>query len=195
VICSRVPSAHSTSTAHSSPSASVTWKMGFSVIVAIPTFIGTFRGVGKDRSGAVVKRPCAVASPWTRSRSSAATPTDRDEVGAIPLTDCKKFRPLTYGFGQCQIGALHPRAGVMNFSTADWTMLRIRCCKCGQHTEKIVTVLVRKDAISCVNCGARISLSTPTNKILIAETAASCDRVGAAMIKALALADPPSPRN
>jgi hypothetical protein len=56
-------------------------------------------------------------------------------------------------------------------------------------------VLVRKDAIACVNCGARISLSTPTNKILIAETAASCDRVGAAMIKALALAGPPSPRN
>ena len=33
------------------------------------------------------------------------------------LTDCKKFRPLDYGFGQCQIGALHPRAGLMNFST------------------------------------------------------------------------------
>ena len=83
----------------------------------------------------------------------------------------------------------------MNFSTADWTMLRIRCCKCGQHTEKIVTVLVRKVAIPCVNCGARISLSTPTNKILIAETAASCDRVGAAMIKALALTGTPSSRD
>jgi DNA-directed RNA polymerase subunit RPC12/RpoP len=66
----------------------------------------------------------------------------------------------------------------MKFSISDWTMLRIRCQKCGQHTEKIVTVLVRKDAISCGNCGARISLSTPTNKILIAETAASCDRIG-----------------
>jgi FAD/FMN-containing dehydrogenase len=61
-------------------------------------------------------------------------------------------------------------------------MLRIRCQKCGQHTEKIVTVLVRKDAISCGNCGARISLSTPTNKILIAETAASCDRIGEALL-------------
>ena len=83
----------------------------------------------------------------------------------------------------------------MNFSTADWTMLRIRCQKCGQYTEKIVTVLVRKDAIACVNCGARISLSTPTNKILIAETAASCDRIGAAMIEALALAGPASLRD
>jgi len=74
-------------------------------------------------------------------------------------------------------------------------MLRIRCQKCGQHTEKIVTVLVRKDAIPCVNCGARISLSTPTNKILIAETAASCDRIGAAMMEALALTGTPSSRD
>jgi formate dehydrogenase maturation protein FdhE len=82
----------------------------------------------------------------------------------------------------------------MNFSTSDWTMLRIRCQKCGQHTEKIVTVLVRKDAIPCGNCGARIGLSTPTNKILIAETAASCDRIGEALIKGLALPDVPSQR-
>ena len=72
-------------------------------------------------------------------------------------------------------------------------MLRIRCQKCGQHTEKIVTVLVRKDAIPCTHCGARISLSTPTNKILIAETAASCDRVGEAVIKGLALTGDPRP--
>jgi len=51
-----------------------------------------------------------------------------------------------------------------------------------------VTVLVRKDAIPCMTCGSRISLSTPTNKILIAETAASCARVGEALIKGLALA-------
>jgi hypothetical protein len=50
-----------------------------------------------------------------------------------------------------------------------------------------VTVLVKKEAISCGNCGARISLSTPTNKISIAETAASCDRIGEALIKGLAL--------
>ena len=66
----------------------------------------------------------------------------------------------------------------MKFSTADLTILRIRCSKCAQHTEKIVTLLVRKDAIICANCGARISLSTPTNKILISETAASCAGVG-----------------
>jgi transcription elongation factor Elf1 len=76
----------------------------------------------------------------------------------------------------------------MKFSTSDLTLLRIRCPKCGQHTEKIVTVLVRKDAIQCGTCGARISLSTPTNKILIAETAASCARVGEALIKGLELA-------
>ena len=82
----------------------------------------------------------------------------------------------------------------MKFSTSDWTMLRMRCQKCGQHTEQIVTVLVRKDAIPCANCGARISLSTPTNKFLISETAASCDRIGEALLKGLALADarPPS---
>jgi DNA-directed RNA polymerase subunit RPC12/RpoP len=75
----------------------------------------------------------------------------------------------------------------MKFSTSDLTILRIRCQKCSQHTEKIVTVLVRKDAIQCATCGGRISLSTPTNKILIAETAASCARVGETLMKALAL--------
>jgi len=81
----------------------------------------------------------------------------------------------------------------MKFSTSDWTMLRIRCHKCGQHTEKVVTVLVRKDAVPCGNCGARISLSTPTNKILIAETAASCDRIGEVLVKGLALTGEPPP--
>jgi DNA-directed RNA polymerase subunit RPC12/RpoP len=76
----------------------------------------------------------------------------------------------------------------MKLSTADLTLLRIRCPKCGQHTEKIVTLLVRKDAIPCGNCGARISLSTPINKILIAETAAGCDRVGEALLKILSVA-------
>ena len=76
----------------------------------------------------------------------------------------------------------------MKFSTSDLTLLRIRCPKCGQHTEKIVTVLVRKDAIQCGTCGARISLSTPTNKILISETAACCARIGEALIKGLKLA-------
>jgi transcription elongation factor Elf1 len=76
----------------------------------------------------------------------------------------------------------------MKFSTSDLTMLRIRCPKCGQHTEKVVTVLVRKDAIQCGTCGARISLSSPTNKILIVETAASCARVGEALMKGLELA-------
>ena len=46
-----------------------------------------------------------------------------------------------------QIGVLRPWARFMKFSTSDWTMLRIRCQKCGQHTEKIVTVLLRKDAM------------------------------------------------
>jgi DNA-directed RNA polymerase subunit RPC12/RpoP len=82
-------------------------------------------------------------------------------------------------------GAVGIRA--MKFSTSDLTILRIRCQKCGQHTEKIVTILVRKDAIACSTCGGRISLSTPTNKILIAETAASCARVGEALIKGLNL--------
>jgi ribosomal protein S27AE len=76
----------------------------------------------------------------------------------------------------------------MKFSTSDLTILRIRCTKCGQHTEKVVTVLVHKDAIQCGTCGARISLSTPTNKILISETAASCARVGEALMKGLQLA-------
>lgn len=77
----------------------------------------------------------------------------------------------------------------MKFSTADLTILRIRCPKCGQHTEKLVTLLVRKPAIPCVNCGARISLSTPTNKILIAETAANCLEVGQALLKGLSLVE------
>jgi len=66
----------------------------------------------------------------------------------------------------------------MTFSTADQTMLRIRCQKCGQHSEKLVVVLVGKDVIPCSNCGGKINLATPINKLLISETAASCARVG-----------------
>jgi hypothetical protein len=72
----------------------------------------------------------------------------------------------------------------MKFSTADLTILRIRCQKCGQHLEKLVVLLVGKDALPCSNCGGRISLATPTNKFLISETAASCARVGEALMKA-----------
>jgi hypothetical protein len=73
----------------------------------------------------------------------------------------------------------------MKFSTADQTILRIRCQKCGQHSEKLVVLLAGKDAMPCSSCGGRINLATPTNKILISETAASCARVGEALIKAL----------
>ena len=75
----------------------------------------------------------------------------------------------------------------MKFSTADLTILRIRCSKCGQLTEKLVTVLVKKDAITCSNCGARITLSSPINKILISETAISCARVGEALMNCISV--------
>jgi predicted RNA-binding Zn-ribbon protein involved in translation (DUF1610 family) len=73
----------------------------------------------------------------------------------------------------------------MKFSTADVTILRIRCQKCRQHSEKLVILLVGKDAMPCSSCGGRINLATPTNKLLISETAASCARLGAAMIETL----------
>jgi len=73
----------------------------------------------------------------------------------------------------------------MKFSTADLTILRIRCQKCGQHSEKLVVLLTGKDAMPCSNCGGRINLATPTNKLLISETAASCARVGEALMNAL----------
>ena len=75
----------------------------------------------------------------------------------------------------------------MKFSTADLTILRIRCQKCGQHSEKLVILLVGKDTMPCSNCGGRISLATPTNKLLISETAASCARVGEVLMKATKL--------
>ena len=71
----------------------------------------------------------------------------------------------------------------MKFSTADMTILRIRCPKCGQHSEKLVVLLVGRDAIPCSNCGGRINLATPTNKLLISETAENCERVGEALMK------------
>jgi len=74
----------------------------------------------------------------------------------------------------------------MKFSTADQTILRIRCQKCGQHSEKLVLLLVGKTNIPCSNCRSTINLGTPTNRLLISETAASCDRVGEMMIQALA---------
>jgi DNA-directed RNA polymerase subunit RPC12/RpoP len=66
----------------------------------------------------------------------------------------------------------------MAFSTSDITLLRIRCARCGQHNERPVTVLARRDHIDCTNCARRISLSTPTNKMLIERTAASCAKIG-----------------
>ena len=73
----------------------------------------------------------------------------------------------------------------MKFSTADMTILRIRCQKCGQHSEKLVVLLVGRDAIPCSHCGGRINLATPTNKLLISETAASCARLGEALLKVI----------
>jgi hypothetical protein len=70
----------------------------------------------------------------------------------------------------------------MTFSAADLTILRIRCSGCGQHTEKLVTVLVRKSNVPCSVCGAPIDLDTPVNRILIKETAQNCARIGAALM-------------
>ena len=71
----------------------------------------------------------------------------------------------------------------MIFSTSDITLLRIRCPKCGQHNERPVTILARRDHLDCTNCGRRISLSTPTNKLLIEQTAASCAKIGGDLMK------------
>jgi hypothetical protein len=68
------------------------------------------------------------------------------------------------------------------FSAADLTILRIRCPGCGQHTEKLVTVLVRKSNIPCNVCGSPIDLDTPVNRLLIKETAQNCARIGAALL-------------
>ncbi|MEA2950816.1 MAG: hypothetical protein QOJ96_336, partial [Alphaproteobacteria bacterium] len=57
------------------------------------------------------------------------------------------------------------------------------CPGCGQHSEKLVTVLVKKDAIACAICSTTIDLTTPHNTLLIKETAESCARIGAALTK------------
>jgi transcription elongation factor Elf1 len=71
----------------------------------------------------------------------------------------------------------------MGFSAADLTLLRIRCAGCGQHTEKLVTVLAKKDFLTCGVCGKPIDLRTPQNALLIKETADSCARIGEALTK------------
>jgi transcription elongation factor Elf1 len=71
---------------------------------------------------------------------------------------------------------------LMAFSAADLTILRIRCPECGQHTEKLVSVLVKKSNIPCNVCGATIDLESPANQLLIKETAQSCARIGAALM-------------
>ncbi len=70
----------------------------------------------------------------------------------------------------------------MPWSAADVTVLRIRCSACGQHTEKLVTVLVKKTRIPCNVCGTAIDLETPINSTLIKETAESCARIGALLV-------------
>ncbi len=71
----------------------------------------------------------------------------------------------------------------MGFSAADLTLLRIRCAACGQHTEKLVTVLAKKESIACGVCGVPIDLKTPHNTLLIKETSDSCARIGEALTK------------
>jgi hypothetical protein len=71
----------------------------------------------------------------------------------------------------------------MPFSAADLTLLRIRCAGCGQHTEKLVTVLAKKESITCAICRNEIDLKTPHNALLIKETAESCVRIGEALTK------------
>jgi hypothetical protein len=70
----------------------------------------------------------------------------------------------------------------MGFSTADLTLLRIRCEGCKQYSEKLVTLLLRRTNMTCAVCRATIDLTTPHNLLLIKETAQSCKRIGDALI-------------
>jgi hypothetical protein len=79
----------------------------------------------------------------------------------------------------------------MGFSTADLTLLRILCDACRQYTDRLVTLLLRRSAMTCAVCKAPIDLTTPHNALLIKETAESCERIGAALI-AQAVADEPA---
>jgi hypothetical protein len=79
----------------------------------------------------------------------------------------------------------------MRFSTSDLTLLRIRCAGCKQYTERLVTLLVRKNSMTCGVCGASIDLTTPHNVLLIRETAQSCERIGTALIEQAATAEEP----
>ena len=80
----------------------------------------------------------------------------------------------------------------MGFSTADLTLLRIRCDACKQYTERLVTLLLRRSSMTCAVCKAPIDLTTPHNVLLIKETAQSCERIGAALIAQAAAADEPA---
>ena len=46
----------------------------------------------------------------------------------------------------------------MKFSTADLTILRIRCQKCGQHTEKLVLLLTEKTRFHVLTAEAELTL-------------------------------------
>jgi len=80
----------------------------------------------------------------------------------------------------------------MGFSTADLTLLRIRCDACKQYTERLVTLLLRRNSMTCAVCKASIDLTTPHNTFLIKETAQSCERIGAALIAQAAVEDEPA---
>jgi hypothetical protein len=77
----------------------------------------------------------------------------------------------------------------MGFSTADLTLLRIRCDACKQYTERLVTLLLRRTSMTCAVCKATIDLTTPHNVLLITETAQSCERIGATLIAQATAAD------
>jgi hypothetical protein len=85
-----------------------------------------------------------------------------------------------------------PKRFAMRFSTSDLTLLRIRCAGCKQYTERLVTLLVRKNSMTCAVCSAPIDLTTPHNVLLIKQTAQSCERIGAALIEQAATTDEPA---
>ena len=78
----------------------------------------------------------------------------------------------------------------MGFSTADLTLLRIRCDACKQYSERLVTLLLRRSSMTCAESKAPIDLTTPHNVLLIKETAQSCERIGAALIAQASAEEP-----
>ncbi len=69
-------------------------------------------------------------------------------------------------------------------TVADGVNIRIKCPKCGEKTEKVLSWLVNQNVMPCPSCGHGVNLKAGDNGRRIKEVAHEAARLQAALTKA-----------